>query len=303
MTIRAVSFRVGDKTSWGVTTDGEGIVDLGAREGGSVLEWLTSGKGIASLADLADLHSPDVAVGDVILLPPVVCGPKIICIGVNYANRNAEYKDQTPDPEWPSLFMRGQESFTGSGQSLWRPPESPQLDYEGEIVMVIGKAGHRIPQDKAMEHVAGYTLMNEGTIRDWVRHAKFNVTQGKNFPCSGAIGPWLVDAAEVGNHAELALETRVNGELRQQDTTANLMFPFDYLVSYLSIFYTLQPGDMISTGTPNGAGARFDPPRYLAPGDVVEVTCPSIGTLRNTVADDPTADKDMTLQLRSNRQV
>jgi 5-carboxymethyl-2-hydroxymuconate isomerase len=303
MTIRAVSFRVGDKTSWGVTSDGEGIVDLGAREGGSVLERLTSGKAIASLADLADLHSPDVAVGDVILLPPVVCGPKIICIGVNYANRNAEYKDQTPDPEWPSLFMRGQESFTGSGQSLWRPPESPQLDYEGEIVMVIGKAGHRIPQDKAMEHVAGYTLMNEGTIRDWVRHAKFNVTQGKNFPCSGAIGPWLVDAAEVGNHAELALETRVNGELRQQDTTANLMFPFDYLVSYLSIFYTLQPGDMISTGTPNGAGARFDPPRYLAPGDVVEVTCPSIGTLRNTVADDPTAEKDMTLQLRSNRQV
>ena len=303
MTIRVVSFRVGDKTSWGVTKDGEGIVDLGAREGGSVLERLTSGKAIASLADLADLHSPDVAVGDVILLPPVVCGPKIICIGVNYANRNAEYKDQTPDPEWPSLFMRGQESFTGSGQSLWRPPESPQLDYEGEIVMVIGKAGHRIPQDKAMEHVAGYTLMNEGTIRDWVRHAKFNVTQGKNFPCSGAIGPWLVDAAEVGNHAELALETRVNGELRQQDTTANLMFPFDYLVSYLSIFYTLQPGDMISTGTPNGAGARFDPPRYLAPGDVVEVTCPSIGTLRNTVADDPTAEKDMTLQLRSNRQV
>ena len=303
MTIRAVSFRVGDKTSWGVTSDGEGIVDLGAREGGSVLERLTSCKAIASLADLADLHSPDVAVGDVILLPPVVCGPKIICIGVNYANRNAEYKDQTPDPEWPSLFMRGQESFTGSGQSLWRPPESPQLDYEGEIVMVIGKAGHRIPQDKAMEHVAGYTLMNEGTIRDWVRHAKFNVTQGKNFPCSGAIGPWLVDAAEVGNHAELALETRVNGELRQQDTTANLMFPFDYLVSYLSIFYTLQPGDMISTGTPNGAGARFDPPRYLAPGDVVEVTCPSIGTLRNTVADDPTAEKDMTLQLRSNRQV
>ncbi|MBT6263573.1 MAG: fumarylacetoacetate hydrolase family protein [Halieaceae bacterium] len=301
--MRVVSFRVGDKTSWGVTTDGEGIVDLGAREGGSVLERLTSGKAIASLADLADLHSPDVAVGDVILLPPVVCGPKIICIGVNYANRNAEYKDQTPDPEWPSLFMRGQESFTGSGQSLWRPPESPQLDYEGEIVMVIGKAGHRIPQDKAMEHVAGYTLMNEGTIRDWVRHAKFNVTQGKNFPCSGAIGPWLVDAAEVGNHAELALETRVNGELRQQDTTANLMFPFDYLVSYLSIFYTLQPGDMISTGTPNGAGARFDPPRYLAPGDVVEVTCPSIGTLRNTVADDPTAEKDMTLQLRSNRQV
>ncbi|MDG1064918.1 MAG: fumarylacetoacetate hydrolase family protein, partial [Luminiphilus sp.] len=179
MTIRAVSFRVGEKASWGVTTDGVGIVDLGARYGGSVLERLVSGKGIASLSELADQHSSDLSVTDTVLMPPVVCGPKIICIGVNYANRNAEYKDQTPDPEWPSLFMRGQESFTGSGQSLWRPPESPQLDYEGEIVMVIGKSGHRIPQEKAMTHVAGYTLMNEGTIRDWVRHAKFNVTQGK----------------------------------------------------------------------------------------------------------------------------
>ena len=301
MTIRVVSFRQGEKSSWGVMTDDTGIIDLGARQGGSVLERLVSGQGISSLVELAAQYSPDLEVTDVELLPPVVCGPKIICIGVNYANRNAEYKDQTPDPEWPSLFMRGQESFTGSGQSLWRPPESPQLDYEGEIVMVIGKSGHRIPQEKAMTHVAGYTLMNEGTIRDWVRHAKFNVTQGKNFPRSGAIGPWLVDAAAVGDPTELALETRVNGELRQQDTTANLMFPFDYLISYLSIFYTLQPGDMISTGTPNGAGARFDPPRYLAPGDVVEVTCPAIGTLSNTVADDPTAEADMTLQLRSNR--
>ena len=236
------------------------------------------------------------------LLPPVVRGEKIICIGVNYANRNAEYKDNTPDPEWPSMFMRGFESFTGSDRNLWRPPESSQLDYEGEVVMIIGKEGHRIPQERAMEYVAGYTLMNEGTIRDWVRHAKFNVTQGKNFPCSGSIGPWMVTADAVADHDNLALETKVNGEVRQSDTTANLMFPFDYLISYLSIFYTLRPGDIISTGTPNGAGARFDPPRYLAPGDVVEVSCPAIGTLSNGVEDDPTAGDDMTRQLRDNCQ-
>lgn len=299
---RLVSFEQGGAASWGVVSGDGGIIDLGSRQGGSVLQALGRGLDWQALAEIEDTVAPDTSIADVVLQPPVVCGSKIICVGVNYANRNAEYKDNTPEPEWPSLFMRAQESFTGSGQHLWRPPESPQLDYEGEIVLVVGKTGHRIPQQRAMEHVAGYTLMNEGTIRDWVRHAKFNVTQGKNFPRTGAVGPWLVDPGSVGDIAGLCLETRVNGELRQKDTTANLIFPFDYLISYLSIFYTLQPGDMISTGTPNGAGARFDPPRYLAPGDVVEVSCPTIGVLSNSVVDDPTAGGDMTLQLRSNRR-
>lgn len=151
-----------------------------------------------------------------------------------------------------------------------------------------------------MDHVAGYTLVNEGTIRDWVRHAKFNVTQGKNFSRSGAIGPWMVTSDAVQNVNAMTLETYVNGELRQQDTTARLMFPFDYLVSYLSIFYSLQPGDIISTGTPNGAGARFDPPIFLAPGDTVEVFCPEIGTLQNGVIDDPEAQASLATQLRAN---
>jgi 5-carboxymethyl-2-hydroxymuconate isomerase len=278
----------------------DGIVDIGARQGGSLLETLRSGIEQTALAASVSGCSADYALSDVQLMPPVIGGEKILCIGVNYANRNAEYKDGSADPQWPSLFMRAADSFTGGNCNLWRPPESSQLDYEGEIVMVIGKEGHRIPQDQAMDYIAGYTLMNEGTIRDWVRHAKFNVTQGKNFPKTGSIGPWMVTADAVADHSSLTLETKVNGEVRQSDTTRNLMFPFDYLISYLSIFYTLKPGDMISTGTPNGAGARFDPPKYLAPGDTIEITCPAIGTLTNGVEDDPTAGPDMTQQLRDN---
>ena len=302
MSVKLASFSSGGQPSWGVVA-GDGVVNLGARLGGSVLQLLTAGLSWDALEELQDKHDPDLALKDVELAPPVVCGSKIICIGVNYANRNAEYKDNTPDPEWPSLFMRAQESFTGSGQSLWRPPESEQLDYEGEIALVIGRTGHRIPQKEAMSYVSGYTLMNEGTIRDWVRHAKFNVTQGKNFSRIGSIGPWMVSPEDVGDYRDLKLQTHVNGELRQNDTTANLMFPFDYLISYLSIFFTLQPGDIISTGTPNGAGARFDPPKYLAPGDRVEVSCGPIGVLSNTVANDPNAEADLTEQLLSNRVV
>jgi 2-keto-4-pentenoate hydratase/2-oxohepta-3-ene-1,7-dioic acid hydratase in catechol pathway len=137
-----------------------------------------------------------------------------------------------------------------------------------------------------MDHVFGYTLCNEGSVRDWLHHGKFNVTQGKNFDRSGSIGPWIVtrDAAENGQ--PFTLTTRVNGEVRQHETTDRLMFPFDYLISYLSTFATLKPGDLIVTGTPTGAGARFDPPRWLKPGDVVEVEVPGIGCLSNTVADE-----------------
>jgi 5-carboxymethyl-2-hydroxymuconate isomerase len=181
--------------------------------------------------------------------------------------------------------MRAPTSFTAHGQPLVRPRESDQLDYEGEIAIIIGRGGRRIARDQATDHIAGLTLMNEGTIRDWVRHAKFNVTQGKNFDRTGSIGPWMVTADEFSGFDSLALQTRVNGEIRQDDTTANLMFPFAKLIAYISSFTTLKPGDIISTGTPPGAGARFNPPVYLKPGDVVEISTPSIGTLRNGIVD------------------
>ncbi len=284
--MRFLTFCSGGKASWGVATAG-GLIDLGARCG-SDLHQVLKDNGLARMMDLAAGLDADMDLAAIRYLPPISTPEKIACIGVNYANRNSEYQDNSDEPQWPSLFMRTIDSLTGHDQALWRPPESRQLDYEGEIVLVIGKSGHRISRDRALEHIAGLTLMNEGTLRDWVRHAKFNVTQGKNFVHSGSIGPWLVTADEFAGYDALTLTTRVNGEQRQHDTTANLMFPFAFLISYLSTFFILKPGDLISTGTPLGAGARFDPPRYLAPGDVVEVEAPGIGLLRNGVIDDPT---------------
>lgn len=226
------------------------------------------------------------ALEDANLLPPITTAEKYFCIGVNYANRNAEYKDGSEAPKNPSVFMRSRESFVGHGQYIERPPESHQLDYEGEIVVIIGKDGRRIKRENARDHIAGLSVMNEGTLRDWVRHAKFNVTQGKNFEKSGSLGPWMVPLTNNIDLTDLQIQTRINGELRQDDHTSNMMFPIEFQIEYLSKFARLRAGDIIATGTPNGAGARFDPPKYLVPGDVVEVSCPAVGTLRNEVKDE-----------------
>ncbi|MEK1869510.1 MAG: fumarylacetoacetate hydrolase family protein, partial [Ensifer adhaerens] len=228
----------------------------------------------------------DISLDDIRFEIPVPAPEKIICVGVNFPDRNEEYKDGQAAPSNPSLFIRFPRSFTGHGQPLIRPPESPQLDYEGEIVIVIGKGGRRIPEATALDHVASLSLSNEGTIRDWVRHATFNVTQGKNFDRTGSIGPWLVPFTDEAQLADIKLETRVNGEVRQQDRTSRMIFSFRKIINYVSTFTTLVPGDVIVTGTPTGAGARFDPPIWLKPGDIVEVEAQGIGTLINPVADE-----------------
>lgn len=281
-----MSFSIDGRESWGAATD-DGVIDLGARFSShpdflSVLraDALAEAERAAAGADA------DHALADITFCRPVMYPEKILCIGVNYNNRNAEYKDDSDLPKYPSLFMRTPGSFTGHGDAILRPPESEQLDYEGEIAIIIGTPGRRIPEDRAEDHIAGLTCLNEGTIRDWLRHAKFNVTQGKNFEQTGGIGPWMVTADEFDGYGDLHVTTRVNGAVRQDDTTASLMFPFRYLISYVSTFMALKPGDVISTGTPIGAGARFDPPKWLVPGDVVEVDVPGIGVLSNTVEDE-----------------
>lgn len=282
--MRFLTFNINDKQSWGMS-DGKSVTDLGARLGHDLKHWITANS-LPQVMDKAEGFDTDYSIDEIEFDLPVPNPEKIVCIGVNYANRNAEYKDNSDLPGYPSVFLRYPDSFTGHGQNLVRPPESDKLDYEGEIVLVIGKGGRRIPQETALEHIAGLSIMNEGTLRDWVRHAKFNVTQGKNFYHSGAIGPWMVTADEISDLEEMSLQTRVNGEVRQDDTTTNLIFPFRYLINYLSTFMPLKPGDVIATGTPIGAGARFDPPKFLKPGDVIEVEVPEVGLLRNGVEDE-----------------
>jgi 2-keto-4-pentenoate hydratase/2-oxohepta-3-ene-1,7-dioic acid hydratase in catechol pathway len=284
---RLATYTFDGEIEYGAVTDG-GIVDLSARFGEqySTLREVIAAGALNRLAEDAAGRAADHPLDAVIWLPPIPQPEKIICIGVNYPDRNAEYRDGQDAPKYPSMFMRTARSFVGHNAPLVRPRASAQLDYEGELVIVIGKAGRHIPQASALDHIAAITLCNEGTIRDWVRHAKFNVTQGKNFDSTGSLGPWLVPYTGEAQIADIRLTTRVNGETRQDDRTSRLIFPFRYLINYISTFTTLVPGDVIVTGTPTGAGARFDPPRYLTPGDVIEVEADNIGVLRNGVVDE-----------------
>ena len=232
--------------------------------------------------DQPPTHAPDSFTFEI----PIPDPEKIICVGVNFPDRNAEYKDGVEAPPNPSLFIRFPRSFTGHDQPLIRPTASDKLDYEGEIAVIIGKGGRHIAQEEALGHVAALSLTNEGTLRDWVRHAKFNVTQGKNFDRSGAMGPWIVPFTHPAQIEDVHLTTRVNGETRQDDRTGRMIFPVAKQIAYISTFTTLMPGDIIVSGTPTGAGARLDPPQFLKPGDVVEVEAEGIGILRNTVANE-----------------
>lgn len=282
-----IAFRVGGAERLGAM-EGDAIVDLTPDFGQrfhSLRDVVEKGA-LDELSRAASGKQVDYRADDVEFMIPIANPDKIICIGVNFPDRNAEYKDGQAQQTRPSLFPRFANGFTGHGQPLIRPPESEQLDYEGEIAIVIGKAGRRIPREAAFDHIAAITLCNEGTIRDWTRHAKFNVTQGKNWERSGSMGPGLVPLRSADQLRDIALTTRVNGELRQQDRTSRMIFDFPYIVNYVSTFTTLVPGDVLVCGTPTGAGARFDPPIWLKPGDVVEIEAEGIGILRNVVEDE-----------------
>lgn len=284
--MRLAAYSVAGVRFWGAVEE-EGMVALSPEFPGytSLAEVIAWGA-LAKLEDRAAALPISHEAGTFKWEIPLPRPEKIICVGVNYPDRNAEYKDGQEAPPNPSLFVRFPRSFVGHDEALVRPPESEQLDYEGEIAIVIGRGGRRISQAEAWGHIAAITLANEGTIRDWVRHAKFNVTQGKTWDASGSIGPWLVPFTDKAQLEDIRLTTRVNGEIRQDDRTSRMIFSFPKIIEYISTFTTLASGDVILCGTPAGAGARLDPPVWLKPGDVVEVEAEGIGTLRNTIEDE-----------------
>ena len=280
------SFTAADKLHFGIVTDAGAMSMNSAFPQFSSLQDVVVAGALKDLAKAAVARAIDFKLDEIQYELPIAQPEKIICVGVNFPERNAEYKDGVEAPSNMSLFPRFVRSFTSANAPLIRPPESEKLDYEGEIAIVIGKQGRRIPHDQAYDHIAAITLCNEGTIRDWVRHAKFNVTQGKNWESSGAMGPWLVPFTHPSQLDDIRITTHVNGELRQDDRTSRMLFSIKRQIEYISTFTTLMPGDIIISGTPTGAGARLDPPQFLKLGDIVEVRAEGIGTLTNTIADE-----------------
>jgi 2-keto-4-pentenoate hydratase/2-oxohepta-3-ene-1,7-dioic acid hydratase in catechol pathway len=280
--MKLASYKVRGRESFGAVI-GEGVVDLKTRLSpgyASVLELLRADALAAARAAIWGVRA-DFALNEVVLLPPVTQPEKILCIGINYASRNEDYGEQET-PKYPSMFYRAPSSLVAHGQPIVLPRESEQLDYEGEIALVIGRSGRRIAHGEALDHVAGVTLCNEGTIRDWLRHGKFNVTQGKNWDASGSIGPWIATADEIDLAKPLRLTVKVNGVVTQNDTTASMIKSFADVIAYVSTFMTLKPGDVLVTGTPVKLN-RGEPAVWLKAGDTVEVAVPEIGVLRNTV--------------------
>ena len=278
--MKLISYLYQDQPDWGMATDA-GVLPMGSARYPSLLSALQAGKldAIAAEANAAVLPWADIK-----FLPVIPAPGKIFCVGHNYEEHRIETaRDKT---QYPLLFMRVAESQTAHGQAILLPPESTQLDYEGEIAIVIGKAGRRIREEDAWDHVAGYSAYNDGSIRDWQRHT-MQFTAGKNFSGTGAFGPWLVTRGDIADGAELTLETRLNGEVVQRATTAAMIFPIPVLIHYISTFTTLLPGDVIVTGTPGGVGAKRNPPLWMKPGDRVEVEVSQVGVLSNSIERDP----------------
>jgi 2-keto-4-pentenoate hydratase/2-oxohepta-3-ene-1,7-dioic acid hydratase in catechol pathway len=281
--MRLASYNMRGRPSFGVVV-GDGIVDLRPRLSrfSSLLE-IFRAPALAEAKAAAEGVRPDVALSEVELLPPLLAPEKILCIGINYANRGQDY-NVTNNPKYPSMFYRAPNSLVGSGQKLVRPKISEQLDYEGEIAIIIARECKHVPKERALSLIAGFTLCNEGTIRDWTRHGQFNVTQGKNFDATGGIGPWIETGIDPSK--PLHLIVRKNGEVTQDDTTASMIFSFADIIAYTTSFMTLKAGDVICTGTPIKKVPKADPPVWLKPGDTIEVECPDIGVLRNSVVDE-----------------
>lgn len=235
------------------------------------------------MRDGDDLVAPDgrrVRAETAVHLPPVEPS-KIIATHLTYRSRVEEFMTRLPPA--PTYFHKPTTSLNSHGGAVVRPAGCRYLNYEGEIAIVIGREGRHIPRESALAHIAGYTIVNDGSARDW---QKQSVAAGKNFDASSAMGPWLVTTDEIGDPRQMVLTTRLDGEVMQHSPFSLMAWDLDYLVHYVSTFTRLRPGDVISTGTPGGVGARRNPPRYVRAGEVIEVEVTGIGTLRNQVADE-----------------
>ena len=282
--MKLVTFARMGKISFGALKAG-GVVDLTGRidhSANSVKDILK-----LNLVEKAKEYIKDkdgeISISEITFLPVIPDPEKIFCIGLNYQ----EHKKETgrPDVKNPTIFTRFANTQTGHLQPLVKPNFSDRFDYEGELAITIGKGGRYIKEKNALEHIAGYSCYNDGSVRDFQRHTS-QYTPGKNFPATGPFGPYLVTPDEVGDYKKLPIETRLNGKIMQKAKLSDLIFPIPKLINYISTFTTLTTGDVIVTGTPGGVGDRREPPVYMKPGDVVEVDIGKVGILMNFITED-----------------
>lgn len=277
------TFKMGGAPTWGLV-DGETIKDVGAVLGSRypTVKSVIVADAFAEVATAAT-KAKSYPLADITWLPVIPDPDKILCIGLNYETHRKE--TGRSEVENPTVFTRFANSQTGHLSPIIRPRVSHDLDFEGELAVVIGKPGRYIARSDAWDHVAGYACYNDGSVRDFQRHTH-QFTPGKNFPGTGAFGPWMMTADEFKFRGSQRLQTRVNGQVVQEATFDQMIFDVPRMIEYCSTFTRLEPGDVIATGTPGGVGAKRTPPLWLKPGDTVEVEIDDLGILRNGVADE-----------------
>jgi 2-keto-4-pentenoate hydratase/2-oxohepta-3-ene-1,7-dioic acid hydratase in catechol pathway len=286
--MKLLSFSEGGRESWGAVV-GDAVVDLGrALPQYPTLADFVGSDDFARREALVAANKPGPKLSEIRFLPVIPRPEKIVCAVRNYLDHHNEavaFGMKREITEFPPIFLRVWRSQVGHNAPVIRPKVSDNLDWEGELAVVIGKGGRHIPESEAANHIAGYSIYNDVSVRDWQRHAQ-QIASGKNFVGTGPFGPWLVTPDEIGDPSKLKLETRVNGKVEQKSDTSMLIFSIPRLINYASTIFDLVPGDVIATGTPAGVGFTRKPPVFLKPGDVVEVEIEKIGVLRNPVVDE-----------------
>ena len=279
--MKLLAFSREGRASYGLLNRG-GIVDVGSRlsQHWPSLSAVLRAGAVDELRDRVAGLGPDFSVEEASFLPPILDPGRILCVGLNYRTHIEETGRQMP--EHPTIFVRFPDSHVGHRESMVCPAVSEEYDFEGELAFIVGRGGRHIPASEALGCIAGYSCYNDGSVRDFQRHAS-QFTAGKNFWHSGAFGPWMVTADEIPDPARLKLETRLNGKVMQSASTGDLLFDIPYLVAYLSTIFPLRPGDVVSTGTTGGVGKARKPPVFMRPGDWIEVEISGIGTLSNPV--------------------
>lgn len=284
--MKLLSFIYEGRTTWGAVVGTDDVIDLGKAfpQYANLAEYIGSGAYLESSKHVAG-KTPDAKLGQITYLPVIPQPEKIVCAVRNYMDHHQEVIAAGMARELseePPIFLRVWRSQVAHKLPIILPKVSDTLDWEGELAVIIGKPGRCIPEDKAFEHVAGYSCYNDGSIREWQFHAK-QIASGKNFESTGGFGPWMVTADEIAPNEKLKLVTRLNGEVVQNSDTSSMIFPIAKLISYASTIFTLVPGDVIATGTPAGVGWSRKPQRFMKAGDVCEIEIEKIGTLVNPI--------------------